>query len=314
MTSDDARQMRAWAALDPQVAAYVRDVYAPSVMPTDTLTVGQLRDAVRSRALATRPEEIHSIEDVLMNVDGDYVRGRIYRPTPRPSWVIVYFHGGGWVTGNLDTADAVVRRLANLTGAEVVSVDYRLAPEHPFPAAVEDAFRAVRWARGLAADRPLAVAGDSAGGNLAAVCALGQIRAAAGIDAQLLCYPVVDANLERHSYAAVPGAFPLGNRMMAWYWDRYVPRHDVRSDPRAAPLRSTELNTAAPAVVVLAGQDPLLDEGRAYATALNLAAVPVVTLEYHGAVHGFLGLPDNFALRNRAWAQAAAALEAVVFS
>jgi acetyl esterase len=162
-------------------------------------------------------------------------------------------------------------------------------------------------------DRPVVVAGDSAGGNLAAICSQGELALLADIAGQLLCYPVVDSDLTRRSYATVPDEFPLGGGIIDWYWRQYLPDPAARFDPRASPLRSQELDTAAPAVIVLPGQDPLLDEGRAYAAALDEAGVRVATLEYPGAVHGFLGFPGEFSVRDRALAEACAALSELVF-
>lgn len=304
----------AWDAVDPQIAEHLRAFYgAASVAPATSFSVQQLRESLRQQTATTNPQELHAIEPVVLQTDAGSIPGRLYRPISDAEWVIVYFHGGGWVRGDLDTADGLVRRLAHLTEADVISVGYRLAPEDPFPAGLDDALAALRWGRDLAGARPLAVAGDSAGGNLAAVCALGTAASANRVAAQLLCYPVVDSDLTRPSYSSIPAGFPLGDGVMAFYWDCYLPDHTRRSDPRVAPLRSPELHTAAPAVILLARQDPLYDEGCSYAHALERAGVPVRLLEFPGAVHGFLSFEAAFALRDRALADAVVALRELVF-
>jgi acetyl esterase len=303
----------AWSALDPQIAEYVRTVWAPTLIPIAELSAATARRRTQARLEAASPAPpLHDVAQITMEVDGRAVDGRLYKPVEAATWVIVYFHGGGWVTGDLDTADGLARRLAERSGADVVSVDYRLAPEHRFPAAVDDAAVAVQWSRAFAGDRPLTVAGDSAGGNLAAVCSQGDLARGSNVAAQLLIYPVVDADLRRASYTAFPKEFPLGEGIMAWYWDQYVPDLATRSDWRASPLRSARLASAAPTVLVLASHDPLVDEGREYAAALEASGAVVRTLEYPGTVHGFVGLP-GFSVGDRALTDACAALEQFVF-
>jgi acetyl esterase len=305
----------AWSALDPQIAEYVRTVWAPSLIPIEELTAATARQRTKARLEAASPAPpVHAVVPITLEVDGHTVRGRLYKPVEAATWVIVYFHGGGWVTGDLDTADGLARRLAERSGADVVSVDYRLAPEHQFPAAVDDAAVAVQWSRAFARDRPLAVAGDSAGGNLAAVCSQGDLAVVSNVRARLLIYPVLDADLGRASYTAFPEEFPLGEGIMAWYWDQYVPDLATRSDWRASPLRSAELASAAPTLLVLASHDPLVDEGREYAAALREAGAVVRTLEYAGTVHGFVGLPCGFSVSDRALTEACVALRQLVFS
>ena len=300
--------------LDPQIAEYVGQLAGAGEPPLTELTPNAARARLKARrAVAGPPLPMQSATDVTIEVGGRTLGARLYEPSAASDHVIVFLHGGGWVTGDLDTADASARRLARAAGADVLSVDYRLAPEHPFPAALDDARAAVRWMRGRDRTRPLVVAGDSAGGNLAAVCAQGELRSEVAIAAQFLCYPVVDSELTRASYRQIPAELPLGRGEMGWYWEKYVPDPEARSDPRVAPLHSPILDTAAPAVLVLAGHDPLLDEGREYARRLRAAGVPTRVLEYPGAVHGFLGLPGQLGLRDRALAQATAALRGLLF-
>jgi acetyl esterase len=201
----------------------------------------------------------------------------------------VYLHGGGWVTGDLEYSDSLCRHLAADAGCEVLSVDYRLAPEHPFPTPLEDAYGALCWAEDqLAAGRPLVVAGDSAGGALAAACAQ-RSRDESGphLSGQLLVYPVLDADLSRESYTANRGMV-LGPQEMEWFWDHYLPDARGRGHPSASPLRAENLSRLPPTVLVVADLDPLRDEGLAYATRLSGSGVPVRLRHVPGLVHGFL--------------------------
>jgi acetyl esterase len=240
------------------------------------------------------------IEDLLL--DGG-IAARLYRPAfSGPVPTIVFFHGGGWVVGSLDGYDSQCKRLRDGTGAAVLSVAYRLAPESPFPASVEDAVAATRWAArnigrlGGDASR-IAVAGDSAGANLAAVVAQ-TLRPEIALAGQLMIYPATDSVGLRSGEATARfpshGAFATGYFLtlerMKWYADRYVPDEADRHDPRASPLRATDVSGVAPAVIATAGFDPLLDEGRAYAEKLRNAGVPVTYLEFSTLVHGYFAL------------------------
>ncbi len=209
---------------------------------------------------------------------------------------IVYFHGGGWVVGDLDSHDGTCRLIADETGCVVVAVDYRLAPEHPFPAPVEDSLAAYRWVRTHAAELSIdggrvGVMGDSAGGNLAAVVA----QATRGADvappqAQCLVYPATDAWFSQPSHELFADGFFLTRADMEWFRGHYVPDRADWDSPLVSPLRQTDLAGVAPAVVVTAGFDPLRDEGRAYAAAMADAGVPVRARCYDDMVHGFFGM------------------------
>jgi len=213
------------------------------------------------------------------------LRTRRYTPHRlRTQTALVWFHGGGWVTGTLDYSDGFCRILADGLGCEVHSIDYRLAPEHRFPAAVEDALTAVRC---IGDGRQVVVAGDSAGGNLAAVCAQQAHDVPTRIRGQLLVYPVLDSDTTRPSYLRNAGLV-LGPAEMTWFFDRYVPVAAERALPRLAPLRAPDLRSLPPAVIAVAGHDPLYDEGVAYAAALRAAGVPVELLDFPALVHGFL--------------------------
>jgi acetyl esterase len=223
---------------------------------------------------------------------------RIYRPLSadgrRPLAAVVYLHGGGWVTCDLDTHDRLCRTLANRSGAAVIAVDYRRAPEHPFPAAVDDGLAALDWTRAHAADlgvdlARLAVAGDSAGGNLAAVIAR-RDRDGGGappLALQVLLLPVTDAAMDTPSYTENADGFYLTHAAMRWYWDHYLGGADPLH-PDASPLRASDLRGLPPALVVTAEYDPLRDEGEAYAERLRTAGVRVRFRRYEGMVHGFI--------------------------
>ncbi|NJP92296.1 alpha/beta hydrolase [Nonomuraea sp. FMUSA5-5] len=224
---------------------------------------------------------------------------RIYRADPGddPLPVVVYFHGGGWVFGSVKRNDATARDLAIRTGAVVVSVDYRLAPEHPFPAAADDAWTVVRdlFARPAfyQSNGSVAVCGDSAGGNLAAVAAWQARDAGLTLAHQVLVYPVLDVAMDTPSYREFAKGFGLDAAEMAWFARQYAPGADP-ADPRLSPLRLPDLSGLASATVVTAEYDVLRDEGERYAARLAEAGVPVDLRRFEGAVHSFYVLPGLF--------------------
>jgi acetyl esterase len=239
------------------------------------------------------------VEQVTIPGPGGELGARLYVPAsdgPEPPPLLVYFHGGGWVIGDLETHDSPCRFLAANAGVQVLAVDYRLAPEHPFPAAAEDAFAAFSWAAENAArfgTEPgrIAVGGDSAGGNLAAVAALAARDEGGPVPAmQLLIYPVTETGRELPSRRAFAEGFILTRRDMAYYEDRYLPPGTDRNDPRASVLQAGDLAGLPPAYVATAGFDPLRDEGDAYAERLREAGVPVTLHRHPGLVHTFINL------------------------
>ena len=245
--------------------------------------------------------EVGSVSNRTIAGPGDEIALRIYTPTAPPELgehypVLVIFHGGGWVIGDLDTADSSCRDICQLANCVVVSVDYRLAPEHPYPAAVEDCYAATCWvaehAGELQADASrLAVGGDSAGGNLAAVVSLmSRDKGYPSIGFQLLIYPVTDAASNTPSYRENAEGYLLTAEAMAWFWDHYIPNAEQRQNPYASPASAADLSGLPPALVLTAEFDPLRDEGEAYAKALANAGINTEQVRYDGLIHGFFGM------------------------
>ena len=260
---------------------------------------------------------VASVRDITIPSAAGGMPARVYSPSSSAPGVVVYYHGGGWVVGSLDSWDACCRVLAVSSGCDVVSVDYRLAPEHVFPAATDDAFSALEWiasADGLATGRPIVVAGDSAGGNLALVTAL-RARDAGGpaLAMQLLVYPVADSDLDRRSYHEYDGDEFIVNRGdMVWFWDHYAPDPADRVSPLAAPLRAGDLTELPPAYVITAEHDPLRDEGFECAERLRAARVPVEHRHFGSQIHGFFTFVNLLDDADRAVADAGLAIRAAV--
>ena len=263
----------------------------------DTLTPAEAREDIRrtARLTAALSEPVARVEQLEIPGPAGAIPARLYVPAtergPRP--LVVYYHGGGWVVGDLDTHDGVCRFLAHELGAGVLAVDYRLAPEHKFPAAVDDALAAFHWAateaRALGFDPArVAVAGDSAGGNLAAVVSLVATREGGRRPAaQMLIYPVTDLANRHASYRLFAEGFFLTAAEMEWYIGHYLPNRSAARDPRASPLLAPDLSGLPSALVLTAGFDPLRDEGEAYAARLEAAGVRVWCRRFPGLVHGF---------------------------
>jgi acetyl esterase len=290
--------------LHPQAVAFL-ELLEPAVATAPAEPdVLAMRAATRVSPHRGDGPELRDVTDAAV---GD-VPVRVYRPADGVLPALVYFHGGGWSIGDLESADPMCRRLADEAGCVVVSADYRLAPENPFPAAVEDAYAVtadvVRRADhyGVRPDA-VAVAGDSAGGNLAAVCALLARDDGIGLAHQVLLCPNTDSGLDSASFTEFAEGYGLTAAGMAWSFGHYLGYAD-RSDPRIAPLRAGDLSGLAPATVVTAEYDILRDEGEAYAHALAAAGVPVELRRYAGMIHNFITLPEAFddADVARAWA------------
>lgn len=255
------------------------------------------REMDRSARMASPTGAGLEVDDRVLPGPGGSITIRVYRPRglASPAPAIVYFHGGGFVIGSLASHDGVCRFLAAESRALVVSVDYRLAPEHPWPAAPDDAFAAYRWVREHAAElgvdaARISVAGDSAGGNLAAVvCRDAKLAGVPLPKAQALVYPATDLRRTMASHRTFAEGFLLTAREIQWFMDRYVPRGgDDLDHPRASPLSAEDLAGLPPALVVTAGFDPLRDEGRAYADRLEAAGVAVTYRCHRGLIHGFV--------------------------
>lgn len=242
------------------------------------------------------PDEVDEVVDLMIPGPAGKLRVRIYRPLSTEIMpVVIWFHGGGWVVGTIESHDPVCRALANRTPCVVVSVDYRLAPESPFPAGLDDAWAATQWvareALKLGGDASrLVVAGDSAGGNLAAAVALRARDNNLPLALQALVYPVTDFDLDSPSYIRHATGLNLTRAKMEWYWGQYLGGADGL-DPEASPLRASDLTGVAPALVQVAEHDPLLSEGEAYAVRLAGAGVPLTLTRYDGVIHGFIRMP-----------------------
>jgi acetyl esterase len=284
--------------LDPQIAALIEELDA-GFPPVHTMTGAQARAVIRSRFVpAAEPEPVAEVRDQAIPGPGGDIPVRIYRPDGDGDTlpILVYAHGGGFVFCDLDSHDGLCRDIAKYVPAVVVSVAYRLAPEHRWPAAADDFYAATQWAAHNASslggdpDR-IVVGGDSAGGNLAAVTALmARDRGGPSLAAQLLLYPVLAADFDTESYRLFGRGYYNPKPAMQWYWDQYVPSGADRAHPHAAPLNA-DLHGLPAAVVVIAGHDPLRDEALAYAAALEAAGVRVVRAQFDGAIHGFMSMP-----------------------
>ncbi|MCV7092146.1 alpha/beta hydrolase [Mycobacterium interjectum] len=300
-------------SLDPQIAPVLEQLDA-GFPPVHEMTGAEARALIRSRFVPpARPEPIGAIAEHSLDGRSGPIPVRVYRPhAAGPLPIVVYAHGGGFVFCDLDSHDGLCRALANLVPAVVVSVGYRLAPENPWPTAAEDVFAATRWAADNAAalggdPHRLAVGGDSAGGNLAAVTSImARDRGGPALAGQLLLYPVIAADFDTESYELFGRGYYNPKPALQWYWDCYVPSHDDRRHPYASPLRA-DLRGLPRAVLVVAGHDPLRDEGLAFGAALEQAGVPAVCLRYEGGIHGFMTMP-MLDLAHRARSEASSAL------
>ncbi|WP_440764810.1 alpha/beta hydrolase [Natronorubrum sp. DTA7] len=287
--------------LDPEFADVLRKGRVADLPPWHSMTVAEARRVEDEAFSAGDGPTVHEVSDRRIDGPAGDVPVRLYRPeTPSevagsPLPALVFCHGGGWVLGTLDSADDLCRAFATRVGAVVISVDYRLAPEHPFPAAVEDAWAALEWAHdeadtlGIDPDR-IGIAGTSAGGGLAAAVALRARDRDVSPAVQVLCYPILDRDFETPSYREHADAPLLSRADMAWFWDQYLADPTDADDPLAAPLRAESLADAPPAVIATAGHDVLRSEGVAYADRLRSAGVELRHCHYPSLAHGFLSL------------------------
>jgi len=304
--------------VDPQAQIFLDMLAAMNVPSVHTQTVAEARAMIEaSRQLDGPPEPIHKIENRTIPGPAGELPVRIYTPEgDGPFPVLVFFHGGGWVICSLDTHDGVCRSLANQAQCIVVSVDYRLAPEHKFPAAAEDCYAATQWVAENAASingKPerVAVGGDSAGGNLAAVVSLiAKEKGGPHIVYQLLVYPATDYYIPgTASIRENADGYFLTRDAMIWFWNHYANNEEDANNPYMAPLRAKDLHGLPPALVITAEYDPLRDEGEMYATRLQEAGISVTATRYNGMIHGFFSQANIMDQAKVAIAEAAAALK-----
>jgi acetyl esterase len=278
------------AGLHPQVAQLL-DLYTAAGFPrlSEGTVAGARERAARIRQVVGDGPAIPGQRDLALPGPDGPIPARRYLPESPRSGRIVWYHGGGFVTGVLDDHDPICRALAKATGLQLVSVAYRHAPEHPFPSGVSDAYAALQAIAAEAGGAPIVVGGDSSGGNFAAVVAqIARDRGGPAVALQVLVYPVTDCDFDTDSYLAYADiGLPVGRAEMQWFWDLYLADPGRRTDPLASPLRAAELAGLPPALVVLSGRDVLLDEGLGYAERLADAGVPVETLRYDDVLHGF---------------------------
>ena len=304
--------------LDPQ-AQFILDLAERSTRPPlESLdpSAARIQYAEMVAAVAGDPPTGVEVQNGTIPGPGGEMPMRLYRPQDieGPLPILVYFHGGGYVIGDLDTHDIPCRRLCLSAGCLVVSVDYRLAPEHPFPASADDAWAATRWVVDHATDlggdpSRVAVGGDSAGGNLAAVvCHLAKREGAPALVYQLLIYPAMDATSSMPSHETLGHGYRLTKELMGWFMRHYFKEGGDRRQLVASPLFADDFAELAPALVLTAGYDPLRDEGRAYADKLRAAGVSTEFIEYEGMIHGFITMGGVVDAATEALQQCGAAL------
>jgi len=303
--------------LDPNVELFLQTVEQAGQPSLREVGIQQARDGiVMMHALCAPAGELQRAEERTVPGPSGDVPVRVYSPASDAVLpVVVYFHGGGWTIGDVACYDTICRKLSVATGLAVVSVDYRLAPEHAFPAAVEDCYAVTKWIPepggelGVDGSR-LAVAGDSAGGNLAAVTSImARDRGGPTIAFQLLIYPVIDGTMSFPSYKENAEGYLLSADDMAWFYEQYVPADVDRKNWMLSPLYAPDLGNLPPALVITAEYDPLRDEGEAYADALQQAGVEARSSRYDGMVHGFVPIDGVIPTATQAIDEGAAAVK-----
>lgn len=276
-------------------------------------TPGEARSLLSSSCSALGPgPQVGPVSDLTIPTRGGPMTARLFRPQEADKGLIVYVHGGGWVIGALADFDALSRNLVARSGCAVLLIDYRLAPEHKFPAGLEDVEDSIRWAAAqrqqlVEAEVPLVVAGDSAGANLATV-AVRTLAKEINVSLQLLFYPVADCDTDTNSYREHAERLFISRADMQWFFGHYAPAHQW-SDPRISPLRANDLDGLPPAWIAVAEYDVLHDEGVAYAQRLSAAGVPVQLRVYEGMGHGFARMMNFVDTADRALDDAATAVK-----
>jgi acetyl esterase len=301
--------------LDPQAQIFLDQLASLGAPPLHTQTPEQVREGIKLQPLLMEPEPVAHVENRTIPGPAGAIPVRIYTPAGSgPFPVLVFFHGGGWVICTLDTHDGHCRSLCNGAECVVVSVDYRLAPEHKFPAAPEDCYAAAQWVAEHAAEingdpTRIAIGGDSAGGNLTAVVAqMARDRDGPTFVLQLLIYPATDFTFQGASMKENADGYFLTTDDMHWFTNHYLRSEADKKNPLASPMLASDLSRLPPALVITAEYDPLRDEGEAYGRRLREAGVPVTISRYAGMIHGFFGFP--FDASKRAQAEACQGLRA----
>jgi acetyl esterase len=308
-------------ALHPQCRLFLDQMAAGGGPPLEQMTPQEIRaeraaHAADMAALAGPLQEVARVENWSIPGPARSIPIRVYWPEERKGLpALVYYHGGGWVMGSLDSVDRTCRALANASGCVLISVDYRLAPEDKFPAAVEDADAALRYVAHRAAElgidpKRIAVGGDSAGGNLAAVVAqISRDRGSPRLAFQLLIYPVVDRDDNRLSLQEFAQGYLLTRPGMDYFWAHYLPKPEDGRHPHASPIQAESLAGLPPALVITAECDPIRDQGEAYAKRLQESGVAAATRRYEGAIHSFFNLSGAIDTGRQAIADAGDALK-----
>ncbi|MET0609658.1 MAG: alpha/beta hydrolase [Pseudomonas caspiana] len=303
-------------ALDPQMQHLLDAFGAQKLPPYEELTAEAFRAQADKRLPPGQSVALAQVRDHLIPGNDPDIKLRLYRPNADgliPA--LVFFHGGGFVLGDLDSHDNLCRVLSNRLNVLVVAVDYRRAPEAKFPAAVDDAWTAVKWVAEHADELAIApsrlmVGGDSAGGNLAAnVCLKARDNSGPAIAHQLLFYPVCDNDFSRNSYREMGCGYLVETDMMRWFWDQYLTAPEDAEKPYCCPLKATDLSNLPSATLLVGGYDPLKDEVLAYAERLRLAGNSVCTLIYPGAIHGFMSFIGMLKLSDQALNETVDALQ-----
>ena len=291
--------------LDPQIIAVLKKAEEDGLPSPEHITPEEARENfVKVAKEQFGPvDEVHSVEDR----DADGVPVRIYRPveTSEPSRALVYFHGGGWVIGSIETHDGLTRAIAKRANCVVISVDYRLAPEHPYPAALEDAWTATRWVIANAAElgldpEKIGVGGDSVGGALAAIIARKGRDTGTPFAVQLLLYPATSSRGDTPSYSLFSFGYGLSRDQMFWFWKQYLGEMDGSTDPEVSPAALSDMRRLPRGIVVTAEVDVLRDEAETYAQRMFLSGVETEGYRYEGMIHGFLRMPGLVDRSNKA--------------
>jgi acetyl esterase len=310
-------------ALDPDMKTLLDQMAAAKLQSFHQMTPTAAREQMKRRVSAGDPVPVGRVEDRMIPGPNGEIPIRIYTPDGNgPFGALIYFHGGGWVVGNIEMTDQPCRMITKAAGCVTVSVDYRLAPEHKFPAGPEDCYAATKWvannATALGCDPSrIAVGGTSAGANLAAAVALmARDRSAPNVAYQLLVYPATRRELDTpsHKQFASDGYYILSRADMEWFWGHYLASEADAANPYACPARAKSLAGLPPALVITAEFDPLRDEGESYAARLREEGVATVLKRYDGVTHGFFGMPSAVEKSRVAIAEASAALRAAIGS